>query len=228
MAEEANPAPEDKALAAPCHPLRLGFYLLMRAFTLVFMGVNIRHRERLPVQGPAIIVANHNSHLDTMVLVNLFPLKLLPQITPVAAADYFLTNRLLAWFALRVIGILPLKRGHIRKHDDPLAGCTQALEAGKILILFPEGTRGDPEKLSQFKKGVAALAERFPQVPVIPIYLHGLGKALPKGEAVFVPFFCDGFVGEAMPTCTNRNEWMGQLVQSFEALAAEGNFRPWE
>src|SRR6185503_9345014 len=126
------------------------------------------------------------------------PLRLLPRIRPVAARDYFLRNRLLAWFSLNIIGIIPIER-HVRgAHDDPLAGVGEAVKRKEILIIFPEGSRGDPERLGEFKSGVAHLARRFPEVPFYPVFSHGLGKALPRGEALLVPFFCDVFIGEPL------------------------------
>ncbi len=206
----------------------LFFLLLVRPLVFVVLGLNVRHRERLPRRGPAIVVANHNSHLDTAVLMTLFPQRRLDDLRPVAAADYFLRRRWLAWFATRIIGIVPIERGRHGGAGDPLAGCDAALGAGRILILYPEGSRGDPERLAAFKTGVAHLAKRYPEAPVVPVFLHGLGKALPKGEALLVPFFCDVFVGESLNWTGARDSFMTALDTALGDLAAEGQFPPWE
>jgi len=211
----------------PIHWLRwLFFSLIVRPLTLIVIGLNVRYRERLPVKGPVILVANHNSHLDTLVLMSLFPLKSLSQIHPVAAADYFLRNRWFAWFALNIIGIIPISR-KLQANMDPFTGVYTALAKGNILILFPEGTRGEPERMSQFKNGIARLAKNNAEVPVIPIFLHGLGKSLPKGETLPVPFFCDVFIGNALKWCGNKKEYMQRLDTAIHNLAAEGNFSQW-
>jgi 1-acyl-sn-glycerol-3-phosphate acyltransferase len=204
------------------------FGVIARFVTLIMLGLNVRHRERLPARGPCLLVANHNSHLDTITLMTLLPLRLLPRVHPVAAADYFLRNKLLAWFALRVIGIVPINRARSRPDEDLLAPVKESLGRGDILIFFPEGSRGEPEKLTEFKSGVARLVERFPDVPVVPVFMHGLGKALPKGEALLVPFFVDIFVGEPLQFTGDRDAFMEQLRARMDALAAEGQFPPWE
>jgi 1-acyl-sn-glycerol-3-phosphate acyltransferase len=203
------------------------FRLIVRPVVGIALGVNVRHRERLPAAGPAVLVANHNSHLDTMVLMTLLPPRLLPKVRPVAAADYFLKNRLLSWFSLRIIGILPIVRGGGGK-SDPLAAVHEALARGEIVILFPEGSRGEPERLSEFQSGVAHRARAHPDVPVIPAFLHGLGKSLPKGSAVFVPFCCDVVVGEPIPWQEDRKLYLQDLRERMNALAGEVELAAWE
>lgn len=204
------------------------FNLIVRPIVYFYLGINARHRERLPRSGPAIVVANHNSHLDALVILVLFGRRVSRKLRPVAAADYFLRNRFLSWFSRNIIGIIPLNRKPGKGVRDPLEECSSALASGDILILFPEGSRGEPERLSPFKSGIAHLAERHPDVPVFPIFLHGLGKALPRGHFVLVPFQCDAIVGESFQWPGSREQFMAALQTSMEALAAEGSFPGWE
>jgi 1-acyl-sn-glycerol-3-phosphate acyltransferase len=205
------------------------FALIVRPIILVVIGLNVRRQKELPQDGPAIIVANHNSHLDTVVLMTLLPLSRLRKIRPVAAADYFLKNKLLAWFSREIMGIIPLKRtADGASLDERLNGVFQALDRGEILILFPEGSRGEPEKMAKFKSGVAYIAEKYPMIPVYPVFLHGLGKSLPKGEALLVPFFCDVLIGDKLFWNGNSRAFMDHLETSMVGLASGGGFPSWE
>lgn len=195
---------------------RLFVILVAWPVTRVLIGLHVRDAQRLPIRGPAIIAANHNSHLDTLTLLSLFPLRVIPQVRPVAAADYFLRNRVLAWMSLNLLGILPITR-KVRK-TDPLIGCYEAIGRGEILIIFPEGSRGEPEQMGELKTGIAHLAERFPLVPVVPVFMHGLGLSLPKGEALLVPRFCDVHIGDGIFWQGGRDAFMQSLQQAFTAL----------
>ena len=164
--------------------LRLLFWILIaRPLVLVVLGLNVRDRQRLPKAGPAIVVANHNSHLDTFVLMSLFPLRMLNQLRPVAAADYFLRTRPLAWFTLNIVNMIPLDRKMMKaaREADPLKTCSDALAAGQVLLIYPEGTRGESESLAKFKGGVARLKEQHPDVPVIIISGSGGGARMHEG-----------------------------------------------
>jgi 1-acyl-sn-glycerol-3-phosphate acyltransferase len=202
--------------------------LLIRPLILVVLGISGRYRFSLPKKGPAIIVANHNSHLDTLVLMTLFPITLTNRIRPVAAADYFLKNRFLAWFSLNIMHILPIKRTGAKKIDDLFANVHEALANGDIVILYPEGSRGEPEKLQNYKSGIFHLTRGCPDVPIYPTFMHGLGKALPKGDFLLVPFNCHVVVGDPFYWKPNKKEFMNDLNNRMAALADEGDFPPWE
>ncbi len=212
------------------HWLKILFFaLIVKPLILVVIGLHIHHRERLVSNGPAILVANHNSHLDALVLMSLFPLRQIHRLRPVAAFDYFMTNPLLAWFATRIIGIIPIERKRHQKNNvSPLSQANNALENGDIIIVFPEGTRGKPEQTQDFKTGIAHLTKANPSVPIVPIFLHGLGKALPKGEGLLVPFFCDVFIGQSLYWKGDRNNFMKRVEQQMQILASEKGCTPWD
>jgi len=174
---------------------------------------------------------------DTLVLMSSFPISRLHRVRPVAAADYWLKNPIVAWFALSIVGIIPVERGKSKeqieadkRHGiDMLDPIYQWLEQDGIVILFPEGTRsGAPEKLKQLKKGISFIVEKYPSVPVTPVMFYGLGKILPKGTFIPVPFFIDALVGDPLRWGGDRDAFMGDLLHSFEKLQEDGKFPDWE
>jgi 1-acyl-sn-glycerol-3-phosphate acyltransferase len=209
--------------------LRAAFFLvIVRPILTLVLGTSVRGREHLPKTGPAIIVANHNSHLDTLTIMAMFHIRDLPRLRPVAAMDYFMRTSAMAWFATNIIGIIPIVRSGRALGANPLEPCERALDEGKILILFPEGSRGEPETLSQFKKGVAHLVKARPRTPVHPLFMHGLGKALPRGSVLLVPFNCDVAAGEPFFWTGSVEAFMGTLQSRMAELAAQIHVSAWE
>lgn len=196
----------------------LFFAFIVRPIVFVVLGLNLRGKQNLPQQGPAVIAANHNSHLDTMVLMSLYPLSKLHQVRPVAAADYFLTNRFLSWFALSCIGIIPINRTGRQRKKELFAGCHAALDNGEVLILFPEGSRGNPEEMSDIKRGIYHIVNDRTDTRVTPVMLHGLGRALPRGEALLVPFNCDVIIGDQLPEAETAEDMVNAIQCSFQEL----------
>lgn len=193
------------------------FALAIKPFMALFIGLRVRGREHLAGTGPFVLIANHSSHLDTISLLSLFPLNRLRRIRPVAAADYFERNRFVSLFTKTVFNILPIARKNITTENNPLRRMRDAIEAGDSLIIFPEGTRGSGEQIGEFRSGVAHLLEKLPGVPVVPAYLVNMGRSLPKGEFIPVPFFCEIRIGGPLVLQGSRQD----ITRALEAAVRE-------
>jgi 1-acyl-sn-glycerol-3-phosphate acyltransferase len=194
------------------------FLLFLRPFFTLFIGLRVHGREHLPARDPFILIANHSSHLDAVSLLSLFPISRLHRIRPVAARDYFERNAVVSWLSRTFFNILPIARKDITQADDPIGDMRRALERGESLILFPEGTRGAGPEPAPFHSGIARLVERAPGVPVVPAYLVNLGRSLPKGEFLPVPFFAEVRLGPPLRPSGGREEILRQLMEAVSRL----------
>lgn len=225
----ASEAPESAQASAPNDILKsqrlslqsvaqmLAFVLIVKPFMALFIGLRVRGREHLAGSAPFILIANHSSHLDTISLLSLFPLGRLRRIRPVAAADYFERNKFVSIFTKTLFNILPIARKNITTENNPLRRMREALQAGDSLIIFPEGTRGSGDQVGEFRSGVAHLIEKLPDVPVVPAYLVNMGRSLPKGEFIPVPFFCEIRIGAPRVFSGSRQE----ITKALEAAVRE-------
>lgn len=170
--------------------------LIVRPVLWLFLGLEVRNASRLPKHGPAIFVANHNSHFDALAILSILELPLLAQAHPVGAEDYFFKTPLRAAFSRWFLGIVPLARTATKARRDVLEDVVKTLEHGKIIVFFPEGSRGGTGRVGSFKRGISALAKRCPNVPIIPLYLAGFSKVLPKGASFPLPMLCSISVGD--------------------------------
>jgi len=197
----------------------LVFVMAIKPFMALFIGLRVRGREHLVQPQPFVLIANHSSHLDTISLLSLFPLSRLRRIRPVAAADYFERNRFVSLFTKTLFNILPIARKNITTENNPLRRMRDALESGDSLLIFPEGTRGSGEQMGEFRSGVAHLIEKVPGVPVVPAYLVNMGRSLPKGEFIPVPFFCEIRIGAPRELHGSRQEITRALESAVRELA---------
>jgi 1-acyl-sn-glycerol-3-phosphate acyltransferase len=219
-------SPDTDATRPPSLLRQIFLTVLVRPFVQVVTGMDVIGREHLPTDGPAIVCANHNSHMDAFMLLSLFPARLLHKVRPVAAADYFLANPALSWVSLNLIGISPISRT-VARGADVLAPARAALARGEIILVFPEGTRSKDGEMGPLKAGVARLAEAFPEVPVIPVWIEGAGRVLPKGAHTPVPMNCTALVGEAVAWPGDRPRFMAALRARLDGLAAEAPPQHW-
>lgn len=196
----------------------LWFNLLARPIVRLVIGVSVFGRERLKHESPVIIVASHNSHLDAIVLMDLLPRACLYTTRPVAAADYFQKHPVRRFIFETCMNAVPIRRDIVTKSSNPLTAMLEAIDAGNSLVIFPEGSRGEPERMAELKTGVAHLIHKRPDVPVIPVFMRNLGFSLPRGDIVLVPMFCDVYVGKPRTITGARAEIMRQIAASFDEL----------
>lgn len=139
----------------------------------ILFRLEVRGVEHLPRGGPALLVANHVSFLDPLVVG--------------AAASrplHFMAKAEL--FRVPFIGPL-IRRLHTlpvrRDESDPAAlrAALRALKGGHALLVFPEGTRGEEGTFLKGRAGAGLLA-LLSEAPVIPVYIEGSGRALPRGR----------------------------------------------
>lgn len=189
-------------------------------FLKLIVGVEFTDCGFLKKEEQFIILANHNSHLDTLSLLSSLPGSLLWKVKPVAAEDYFGKNRFQTFLSNYFINTLLIRRkGEKDSEHDPLKKMLAAIDEGYSLILFPEGTRGKPEQMGNIKSGIARILSQRPQVKYVPVFMTGLGRSLPKGELLVLPYKSSIFYG--MPTLAKSidiQEILQQITNDFEVM----------
>ena len=161
----------------------------------LLVGAQARWVGAAPNDSQSIYFTNHTSHLDTLALWVALPAEIRAKTRPVAASDYWGNGTIKRFIALKVLNAVLIDREHSR---DPLAPLLEALAAGDSLIIFPEGTRRAQAEPSDFKGGLYHLAEAFPNVKLIPVYLDTLHRSMPKGSILPVPLICTVRFGAAV------------------------------
>lgn len=140
-------------------------------------------RKRLDdLTGPAVFVANHNSHMDTPVILRALPGRWRRRTAVAAAADYFYAKRRNAISASLVFGTVPLERNSgAGVGPGQTAHLDRLIRGGGSLLMFPEGTRSRDGRVGRLRSGAALLAAEY-HLPIVPIYMSGTGEAMPRGR----------------------------------------------
>ncbi len=197
---------------------KLFFLLWVKPFMKIFIGLRVYGRQNLPKCHPFIIVANHSSHLDTLSLLSIFPIKDLSKIQPVAAGDYFDRNKLISFLTHRLFNILTIPRSGITRDNNPVEIMKKVIDQGKSLIIFPEGTRSLNGEIGHFRPGIAHLVKEIPDLKLIPVFLANMGRSLPKGEYLPIPFFCEIVIGEPQLLQGEKPEMIQALENAVRGL----------
>jgi len=148
-------------------------YVVLGPILRILYRPEVQGLENVPDDGAAILAPNHQSFLDDFLL----PLVIRKRkVVMMAKADYF-DNWYTAWF-FKAAGCIPVRREGGSASARALAGGIDALAAGKLVGIFPEGTRSPDGRLYRGKTGLARMALEA-HVPVIPVALVGTYQAWP-------------------------------------------------
>lgn len=140
--------------------------------SLVFFPLKVNGKEHIPKTGKVILASNHVSYLDPPAVG-----VACPRVVSFMARDTLLKNPLWRW-ALKGIGVIPLRKSS--SDVSALKIALKRLSLGQIVVLFPEGTRSSDGEIKSGSEGVGFIARKS-RAPVVPVYVNGTDKALPKG-----------------------------------------------
>ena len=177
------------------YSVRIVAAAILRSWLKVYHRLQIVGRENLPREGSFVLVANHSSHLDTLSILSALPMRKLHRVFPAAAKDFFFVSVPRTAFAAVAVNALPFDRE--TNFRQSLSLCKQLLDnPGNVLLIFPEGTRGETGELGEFKPGIGLLLAGV-DLPVLPCYLEGAFQAWPKGKRFPRPHRVRLVIGES-------------------------------
>lgn len=209
-------APFDPNRVVPGRFLRLVGVAISRTFPPWRLGVE----GAWPEGGPFVVVANHQSILDILLLS-----RMPREMKWVAKEELFR----IPWVGamLRMSGDIAIRRGDPESGGEALARAKAYLGRGMSVMIFPEGTRSKTAKLLPFKSGAFRLALDA-GVPVLPVAVHGTARGMPKGgpwvnpcrarARILAPVPVAGYAGDAVRL---RDDVRARIEEAERALAAE-------
>jgi len=166
-------AASEKNLYEPYSTPRIGWEAirwLARFLFFTVLSVHLKGRENVPSKGPFIIASNHLSWTD----VPLVPAYLPGKAIYMAKEEAFYSK--VGWL-VRFLGAFPVKRGEGDR--QAIRAADEQLKAGKVLVIFPEGTRSRTHKMAKAHAGLGMIALRS-GVPVVPVAVWGSENFLKK------------------------------------------------
>lgn len=211
------PRPRDMT----CSLLRLIWGIWLRIWLRVYCRFTITGRAQLPSSGSFILISNHSSHLDAMILSSALPLKAIDRTFAAAASDYFFSSFWRSMLSATFINALPFDR--LKHKRESLDICVDLLEEGdRTLIIFPEGTRSTTGEIQPFKHGIGILAagKRY---PVVPAYIDGAFRAWPRSSILPLPRRVKLIIGKpiAFDQVPRTKEGFAEAAETLERAVRE-------
>ena len=210
-------------LAAYVPPRGDWFLSFARGWARTILGfsrvsVTVRHAERLVPGRSFVVVSNHESYADVLVLLSRLPM----QVRFLAKRSIFRVP-ILGW-SIHAAGFVPVDRGDAARSVSTVDTALKRLRSGKSLVVFPEETRSRTGELAPFKKGAALLALKTGH-PLLPVGIAGTRKVLPRGAWNMAPGRVVLAIGTPIEvagrSAKDRSEVMRQMEEAVTALRGE-------
>ena len=198
--------------------------LLLAFIARLITGAQGHWKGCPPKAEQRIYFANHQSHLDWVLIWAALPRELRTSTRPIAARDYWTSSPFKHWITREVFNAVYVAR--TRSDDqDPLEPLMDALRNGDSLVIFPEGTRSNKGLPQPFKSGLFHLAEQFRQVQLIPAWIDNVQRVMPKGEVVPVPILCTVTFGAPLQLQAGEDKraFLDRARQAVVALQPAGS-----
>ena len=166
------------------------FYYYCNTVFSLYTPVKINGRENLPLES-AIFCSNHNSHMD-VALISSAAGKSFNHFGMLAAIDYWFDNRIKKILTNFVMNLIPIARKSSAKDksisfQDTIALCKSFMDYGnRNIVIFPEGSRGEPDQIKPFRNGAARFSLALNK-PIVPIFIYGSFRAWPRGKVFMRP-----------------------------------------
>ena len=157
-------------------------YIFLGPLLAILGRPKIEGLEHVPQSGPAILASNHLAVMDSFYL----PLVERRRITFLAKSEYFTGTGFKGWLSrwfFTAVGQVPIDRSSADAAQGALDTAERVLGEGKLLGMYPEGTRSPDGRLYKGKTGLARLALET-GVPVIPVAMIGTNKVNPPGTSM--------------------------------------------
>lgn len=159
-------------------------YFIFKAFFKLYFNKTVIGLENIPANGSFIIAANHTSLLDFPLIMTSLPYEKIRDVFAPAAQDHFYVKRYRRAMVELLFNTFPFER--MGDFVKGLKICESLVRNNCSIILFPEGTRVMSGQLQPFKPGLGSLALNL-NVPILPVYIKGAFKSMPKGRIFPLP-----------------------------------------
>lgn len=189
----------------------MGLYHVARGlfrFQFKIMGWKVKGAENFPADGPVIMISNHVSLWDPIVAGCSVP----RDVSYMAKEELFTAPVL--GFLVRNLKTFPVKRG--RGDMSAIRNSLNVLKEGRVLGMFPEGTRSKSGELQKALPGMVLLMEKS-KAPILPVKVYGTKDLLTKGWGKFgaiigSPITIDNL--KVPDGVENRREWIAEQIMN--------------